>query len=236
MERLSDDIILKAWEVGADRGSVDRPLALLWAGGINADQDFADLPLAIVDRHLLELRAKTFGDTLPCMASCPECEEALEMELSAQSLLNGLSASPPGTEDVTLGNHHFHVRPVTSRDMADISECLSLDEVKTMLRKRICGMRTDEIPLEILPDLDSIIEARESYNEIALTLNCINCAHTWTEILDIGGFFWTELEAHAMRLLSEISEIARAFSWSEQEILALSPHRRRAYLTLARMG
>lgn len=236
MERLSDDLILKAWEVGADRGSVDRPLALLWAGGIRTDQDFADLPLALVDRHLLELRAKTFGDTLPCMTRCPECEEILEMELSAQTLLNGLSASPPEAENVALGSHHFHVRPVTSHDIADISRCPSLEEAKALLRKRICGVLTDEIPTEILPDLDSLIETRESSNEIALTLNCINCTHIWTEILDIGGFFWTELEAQAMRLLSEISEIARAFSWSEGDILALPPHRRRTYLTLARAG
>jgi hypothetical protein len=37
-------------------------------------------------------------------------------------------------------------------------------------------------------------------------------------------------------VLAEIAELAAAFAWSEAEILALSPPRRRAYLELLRAG
>ena len=49
---------------------------------------------------------------------------------------------------------------------------------------------------------------------------------------DIAGFFWAELDAWARRLLREIHTLARFYGWSEAEILALSPLRRRCYLEM----
>jgi hypothetical protein len=34
--------------------------------------------------------------------------------------------------------------------------------------------------------------------------------------------------------MADVAELARAFHWSEAEVLALGPRRRRAYLALAR--
>jgi hypothetical protein len=51
-------------------------------------------------------------------------------------------------------------------------------------------------------------------------------------LFDAGSFFWSELGAWARRLLHEIHSLARAYGWSESEILTLSPARRQAYLEL----
>jgi hypothetical protein len=63
-------------------------------------------------------------------------------------------------------------------------------------------------------------------------LTCPQCAHQWQAPLDIVSFLWSEVHAWAIRLLREIHELASAYGWSEAEILALSPWRRRAYLEL----
>ena len=50
--------------------------------------------------------------------------------------------------------------------------------------------------------------------------------------LDVAAFFWTELNAWAVRLLREIHALASAYGWREADILALSPKRRDLYLEL----
>jgi hypothetical protein len=44
---------------------------------------------------------------------------------------------------------------------------------------------------------------------------------------------WTELRAHARRLLREVDVLARAYGWTEPDVLALDERRRAAYLELA---
>jgi hypothetical protein len=51
-------------------------------------------------------------------------------------------------------------------------------------------------------------------------------------LFDIGEFFWTEIAVQAQRLLREIDALARAYGWTEREILSLPGQRRQAYLEL----
>jgi hypothetical protein len=50
------------------------------------------------------------------------------------------------------------------------------------------------------------------------------------------SFVWAELEAQAHRLLHEIDVLARAYGWSEPEVLALGERRRAAYVSLVLEG
>ena len=57
-------------------------------------------------------------------------------------------------------------------------------------------------------------------------------AHEWELLFDIAEFFWTEISAQAQRLLREIDALARAYGWTEHEILSLPAQRRQTYLEL----
>ena len=46
------------------------------------------------------------------------------------------------------------------------------------------------------------------------------------------SFLWTEIEAWAWRMLSDVHTLARAYGWGERDILALSPTRRQFYLEM----
>ena len=54
----------------------------------------------------------------------------------------------------------------------------------------------------------------------------------WDLLFDIADFFWTEIAAQAQRLLREIDALARAYGWTEREILSLPAQRRQTYLEM----
>ena len=54
--------------------------------------------------------------------------------------------------------------------------------------------------------------------------------------MDVGSFVWAELHAHGRRVLREVDVLARAYGWTEAEVLALGERRRAAYLALAEDG
>ena len=69
--------------------------------------------------------------------------------------------------------------------------------------------------------------------DIRLGLSCPACGHEWTARLDPLTQLRDALRGQAEQLLHEVDALARAYGWSEPEILALSRWRRRRYLDLA---
>ena len=63
---------------------------------------------------------------------------------------------------------------------------------------------------------------------------CPACGAAYVADLDVAGFVWAELRASAQRLLGEVDTLARAYGWTEPDVLALGERRRAAYLELAR--
>jgi S-adenosylmethionine synthetase len=79
--------------------------------------------------------------------------------------------------------------------------------------------------------VDRMSEADPQAN-IELDLTCAQCGHRWQALFDIESFLWSEINVWARRTLKEIHTLARAYGWSEREILNLSPWRRHFYLNL----
>jgi hypothetical protein len=68
--------------------------------------------------------------------------------------------------------------------------------------------------------------------EIVLDLNCAVCDHRWQAPFDPAAFLFREAEAAVARLTNEVHQLARAYAWSEESILAMGAARRRRYLNL----
>ncbi len=231
MERgLSAEAVVAAWEAGLRCGPLDQALTLLWAGG--QGKVAADLPLTERDRRLLELRTATFGPGLDCIATCPECGVEVELSLDA-AMLAGALAAPKGSA-VRIGERDITLRPLTSRDLAAAQRVESA-ALPGFLRARLAP---DSGPLAETEAtaLDAEIEAQAAAAETLCQLSCPDCGNKWREAFDIATHFWSEVEAAAFRTLGEVAELARAYGWSEPEVLALSPARRSIYLRLARDG
>jgi hypothetical protein len=68
--------------------------------------------------------------------------------------------------------------------------------------------------------------------EVELSLRCLMCGNQWLAPFDVVSFLWREIDAWATHILREVHQLASAYGWSERDILALSPLRRRHYLEL----
>ena len=69
--------------------------------------------------------------------------------------------------------------------------------------------------------------------EVLVDVVCPGCETEFVADLDVGAFVWAEVHARARRLLHEVDVLARAYGWTEAEVLALGDQRREEYLTLA---
>jgi hypothetical protein len=91
--------------------------------------------------------------------------------------------------------------------------------------------------LEVLsPGMVEIISEKfaelDPQADIMIRLSCPHCRHEWFSVFDIMLYVWTEIQESVHRIYQEIVTMARYFSWSENEILSLSPFRRQLYLRM----
>ena len=91
---------------------------------------------------------------------------------------------------------------------------------------------SDQLPNEFIEVLSRAMLEAYPQAEIILRLTCPTCGHEWDLLFDIAEFFWREISAQAQRLLREIDTLARAYGWTEREILSLPAQRRQTYLEM----
>ncbi len=91
-------------------------------------------------------------------------------------------------------------------------------------------MRCDE---RDVAELSAQLDALDPGAVLGFALNCPACGHGWSAAIDVGCALWSELQRAAERALIEIDALARAYGWTERDVLSLSPVRRAAYLQLA---
>ena len=72
--------------------------------------------------------------------------------------------------------------------------------------------------------------------EVLVDVVCPAVATQFVADLDVASFVWAEVRARAQRLLRDVDVLARAYGWTEAEVLELGDRRREAYLTLAEEG
>ena len=220
---------LRLWEAIAGMHPIDAAVRCLAVARPDLD-DPAGLPLGTRDAALLELRSHILGDGLSAHASCPDCGEHAELHLSVSALLAAMSTSSDWT--VAYAGRTLSVRPLTSRDTALAAGAVTAEQgrnilVHAMLRED--GVTVDD---DMARAIAASLAEHDPGSEILLTCTCSSCGTSWNEVLDVAGYVTTELAHDGARLLAEVAELAWAFGWTEETILALAEPRRRAYLAM----
>lgn len=236
---LAPDIV-RMWEAGRDQPPIERALSLLAAAGTgNSGEEFAALPVSRRDSRLLELRQRAFGDTLQAFAECPQCAGQLDIQFAATAIQMAGNESPSFL-DLQSDGIAVRFRLPTS---ADLTKAIAAGEIgaarETLLTSCVLEARKDgatiapnELPPEVTEEINRRMAAADPIAEVLLDLHCPLCSYSWPALFDIASFLWTEIAAHAHRLLREVDALARAYGWGEAEILGLSATRRQAYLEL----
>src|SRR5262249_26139255 len=93
-----------------------------------------------------------------------------------------------------------------------------------------------ELPAEIRASVARAMAEADPLAEVLADIVCPSCEGAFVADVDLGAFVWAELRVRALRLLREVDALARAYGWSESEVLALSARRRAAYLELAEVS
>ena len=242
MHALSASQIIQIWEQGQTQHDIDRALTIL--AKVCPDHSRAELAALTIGRRdleLLTLREMTFGKKVLCFSVCPNCKERLQFSLTTEEL----RTEPPKVEaqelEFCMEGFTMNVRLPNSRDLAAVANCSAADDPYQMLLQRCLAkisQNGEEIKAKKLPETvvcavsDHIIE-NDPQAEVLMELNCSGCGHIWKTPFDIVTFFWKEISVYAKRLLEDIVVLSRAFGWREEDILNLSPVRRRFYLERA---
>lgn len=229
MVKLSSTQILELWERGALRHPLDRALLLLGYARREEPLDrLADVTIGERDQVLLLLRGATFGCEVSSFIDCPECKTHLEFMLDTAALRSEHSVLPVEIDG-------FRVRRPTSRDLASTVTVSDPAEAVRILAQRCCmveGTRFPELSTEQVEKIASAIGEADSSADMVLDFSCAECGFTWQTPFDIASFLWREIELKAKQLLAEVHALARAYGWSEREVLELSEPRRKAYIDM----
>ncbi|MFF5009615.1 hypothetical protein ACFY3G_43150 [Streptomyces phaeochromogenes] len=234
--------LLDAWELGVTRPVTDRALALLTAAQPElSPAKLATLSIGRRDALLLELRTQVFGDAVVGLAGCTACGELLELEFSTSDIIIAPSSLRPAEACLLQADpYEVRVRLLDSRDLDVIAHEAHVSAARdTLLRGCVLSASLDgeRVPAAQLPDgvLDIIEEwlaTADPQADIEISLRCPACAAVWQQSFDIVSFLWAEIDALARRTLYDVHRLATAYGWRENDILAMSEPRRRAYLNL----
>jgi hypothetical protein len=241
MKAVSSAQLLAAWERGLTQPPARRALTLLNAAGDGGSFDApVSLSIGQRDKRLLCLREQMFGSRLNAIAQCPACGESLEVDFNIADIR--VEPAEPAPGPFTLEHEEYVVafRLPASLDLA------SLDENAPALKNRrrlveLCVLSAhcdggvisaDELPDKIVAAVATQMSKADPQADVLIAVQCPACTLLWSAPLDIGGFFWAELNAWAARVLREVHLLAAAYGWREPDILALSPTRRQLYLQM----
>ncbi|MFP5282345.1 MAG: hypothetical protein ACLGIF_02730 [Actinomycetes bacterium] len=239
--------LLDAWDAGWSQPGPERTRPLLHVA-IEPDDsdpgrpDLGELSLGERDRLLVALRTRLFGPVLTARIDCPVCGVGLEAAVDTTDLL--AAESPPAALGVQVGGYAVACRPLRSADLVDAGAIGSAAAARQLLVARAVltaeldgvPVSAGDLPAEVVTAVAVALSEAEPLAAAELPIGCDACGAEWAAPLDINGFLWQEVDAWACRRLGEVHALARAYGWSEEQVLGLSDRRRRRYLELVADG
>lgn len=237
--RLDADALLALWECTLGQGASARDDALLQAlPGTEAPRTLGER-----NARLLALHAQWFGRELALLSHCPACGMAVEFSADCEAL-----AAQGPAPDASLPSHRLqvdgHAMEFRLPDPADIAAASAAPDDEAFVGELLasCLLACSRDGMPVLPQdlpppvraaLSQRMEALDPAASVSFALECPQCGTPWEARLDAGQPLRQKLQAAAERVLLDVDGLARAYGWTEPEVLRLSPARRAAYLQLA---
>ncbi|MFE9727847.1 hypothetical protein ACFYQ5_30850 [Streptomyces sp. NPDC005794] len=236
--------LLAAWETGLPLGAAERSLLLHRAACPGARTDvLLSVPVGEREADLFALRRSLFGERMQVRTECGACGEAMEFDLDA----GALGARPAAVDRLLRVAEDDWVVEFRLPTVADLAAA-GTEASPAGARRRLvtdCTVRAlrggEAVAAErlaaLLPERVERLIAEKAAEadpaaEVTLNVACPECGEATSAELDITSYLWTELDNWARDLLLDVHLLATAYGWSEPDILALSPIRRRYYLEL----
>jgi hypothetical protein len=249
--------LLATWEAGLAGSGADRAMLLHALARPAAEvRLLLDLPVGAREADLLTLRAMVFGEVAQVRLRCDGCDEEMEFGLDTRQVLargarpretgdadadvTGCAAGAAGEPaEVTFGEWAVRFRLPTPGDLIAAGQsgpARARDVLlgRCVLEARCGGLRVQvaDLPGEVQEMVAAAAAEADPHADVWLDAPCPACGRHASVVLDAASFLWAELDAWARGTLLEVHLLATAYGWTEPDVLALSPGRRRHYLEL----
>jgi hypothetical protein len=232
---------LFAWESCAGLAPAHAALRLLRTACPDADPArLAALPAGRRDALLIDLREALFGRAFACTTDCPACAQRLELEFGIDALRVPAHDAPLTDLRLEHAGYELRLRLPTALDLARIAHHDGVASARRALLEACVGEARFhgaprsplDLPEEVVTRLADVMAAADPQAGSAIALRCPGCGHAWEAGFDIAAYLWRELDDWARRVLLEVHALASHYGWTEPDVLALPPARRRAYLEM----
>lgn len=185
------------------------------------------------DRLLAAVYQRAFGDRIESTLTCARCGQPFDLYFSLTQLMESQS-QPESGEWRALEGGRFEAANGISFRLPDGNDELAVAglepfEVGSNLLSRCT--EGGEWP-EGLAAFEELLEQVAPLLDLELLATCAECNYVHTVQFDIQSYVLGAIVAERRRLLTEINRIARAYSWSLDEILALTRSDRRQLVEL----
>ena len=252
-DALPEPLLLRLWEAAGGLSPTARDVALLRAAYPDVNPGaLAGTPLGRRDAMLLQVFRAVFGPRLDGLLECPGCGQRLQVTLDAAQL--AAAAGPPAHVDAAGGagggwaglavdGYDVEHRLPAGDDLAAVAAFGpgQVEAARAVLTERLIRVRRDgraippaEIPAPVVTAALAAMAGRDPGMELSVSGSCPDCGSDCGALVDAGALLWARVEATAVDLLRQVDALARAYGWSEPQILALSDRRRHVYLELVR--
>ena len=204
-------------------------------------EDMAGLSIGRRDARLLSLRERLFGPHLASIGVCPACGEQLELGFEVTDILIETEEEPPSRLTLEMDGYEILFRLPDTSDLAALEMTgASRQAIRSLMLNRCLSearyngkeQKVEELPTAIVDEVTERMSVADPQADVKLSLDCPSCGNRWLAPFDILSFLWSEIETWARRLLREVHLLARAYGWSEADILAMSALRRQTYLEM----
>ncbi|MFC9503919.1 hypothetical protein [Streptomyces sp. NPDC057002] len=232
--------VLATWESGLGQAPAGRAVLLHRAArpDLGGDQQaLLSLPVGEREADLFALRRALFGERMQVRLDCSACGADMEFELDAGEFARTLADR--GDPLVRVAEDGWEVE-FRVPGVADLTAAARAADPRGVLLARcvVSAVRegetvsADTLPVTVQRRIAEAARTADPGADVTLAIACPECGEPTRAELDIASYLWTELDAWARDLLLDVHLLATAYGWSEPEILALSPLRRRYYLEL----
>jgi hypothetical protein len=204
--------------------------------GCLAPNELADLPAVDIDHLVARLRIETLGNLFVGEGSCQSCSARVDISFQASSYLEHWRPRRPRSyREAEAGSGWWQGKAPGAAfrvpTVRDILECGWQDDARRRLLDR-CLRGERNRSRDAAAERAMAIVAPALRSEVMGT--CPECCATVYLEFDARSFCLAELAACASSVLRDVVLLARAFRWTEAEILSLPSSRRRTYVEALR--
>jgi hypothetical protein len=236
---VDDARLVDAWAAAGPQPAWRRVPALLAAlDGLPAGEA-AQLSIGAVAAAVLRLVRPWSPGGLEATVACRACGEQLAVTVPLDDLLSVASdpAAGEATADLEVAGRRLTVRAPRPDDVAAAATAPDAEAARRVLLSRCVTPvdPADDRPIDDETVAPAVAEAWEALDPLAVVsfaVTCPACGLDDAPLADLVGWGWSLVDARVQLLLADVHRLASAYGWSEADVLALGPWRRRIYLEL----